>query len=97
MVQTLNRGFGWLVAIVVVAVLVGFGVWWYWSPETPGASSALEGNAAVPSELPSGSNTSDVSLGQDLSAIDAQIGAFGSDSASVSASLSDQQVQQASL
>ncbi len=73
-----------LLIVIIILAIAGLGVWWYSSGQ----------NAWSPS---SSTSTADASLTQDLSAIDGQISAFGSDTASVNAGFSDQQVAQSSL
>ena len=96
----MSKGMGWVVIIVLVAVLATLGYWWYQS-EYPSAGwmpqKASETGVAQTAVLPSGADTSDTSLDQDLGAIGTQISAFGSDNASVNAGLSDQQIEQSSL
>lgn len=76
-----------LLIVIIILAIAGLGVWWYSSGR----------NAGSPPSASSGTSVADTSLTQDLSAIDGQISAFGSDTASVNAGLSDQQVAQSSL
>lgn len=94
------------VAVVALAVILGGAYYWYVSqPATPEATTV---GTATPntnsvsstsgaSTLPSGTQTSNQALGQDLSAIDTQLSGLNSDNTNVSQSVNDQQVQQSSL
>jgi len=86
-------------SIVIVVVLGGLG-WWYWSHnggQFPYGPFSSEQAPNATTTLPSGTSNSDDAISQDLGAIDGQMGAFASDNASVSASISDQPVEQSSL
>ncbi|MDO8408178.1 MAG: hypothetical protein Q7S95_03005 [bacterium] len=97
----MSKGFGWLVIIILIAIVAGLGAWWYSTQQDaglPGTQSSYGTEApSTTTMLPSGTNVTDTALDQDLSAIDGQIDAFASDNTSVNAGLSDQQVAQSSL
>jgi hypothetical protein len=74
-----------VVALVVVAAALYFGIQWY-------EGKYGEGSAVFSTEpvvLPSGDSTTDDSLAEDAAAIDAELKALGDDSASVDASIEE--------
>ncbi len=89
-----------MVLVIAVVLIVAAGLY-YWFMN-PGGSEILppsDMNSATQSSatLPSGNDTSNVSLTQDMKAIDAQMNSFVSDDASVDASVSDQSGEQSAL
>ena len=66
---------------VVAALLIGGGYYWYSMHQQPQPA-----NPEV-TTLPSGSDTSDTAIDQDLAAIDSQIQAVSDDNANASASV----------
>lgn len=100
------KGNAAIILIAVVAIAAALGAWWYWAGQSgvpavqstqPAQSAQTNAAGGTSGTLPSGSATSDAALNQDLSAMDSQMGGFASDNSSMSASLSDQPVQQSSL
>jgi hypothetical protein len=88
-----------LLWVIVLAVIAG-ALYWYATNESPFApleEAGFEESAPPTTELPSGDDTSDASLELDLSSIETQIDAFGSDNSTVNESISDEPVAQASL
>ncbi len=84
MSSTVKIGIG-VVALVVVASALYFGIQWY-------EGKYGEGSAVFSTEpvvLPSGDSTTDDSLAEDAAAIDAELKALGDDSASVDASIEE--------
>ncbi len=77
----------WVVAIVVVAGAI----WWYVAAQNPAEPETYGTNAT--SSVAMSQGTSDQSLNQDLTQIDAQMNGLSSDSASVNQSFSDQPIQ----
>jgi hypothetical protein len=77
-----------IVIAIIAVVLIGGGLYWYAMqngqlPGYPSAGTPVNDSTA----LPSGSNTSDASLNQDMSAINANIQASNADSAQVNDSV----------
>jgi hypothetical protein len=94
-----------VLAVIVLAVLAG-GIYWYVSKapastsvgeETGTEQAGTSSNNDSSASLPSGASTADVSLDQDLGAIDTQLNAFASDNTSVDQSLNDTPVSQSSI
>ncbi|HEX8947145.1 MAG TPA: hypothetical protein VF829_02950 [Candidatus Paceibacterota bacterium] len=96
-----------LLTVVAVVVVLGGIYYFYARTRTGSVSDEQQVGMMVPQEtvgtsseaavLPTGNDTSDAALGQDLSAIDSQISGLNADNASVNQSLNDQQVTQSSL
>ena len=84
---------GVMLLIIVLAIIFGAYYWYATSQSVVDENAGTEPTAT----LPTGSDTADAALDQDLGAIDAQIGAFGSDNANVTSGLSDVAVPQSSL
>ena len=79
---------------MVVIVVLGGG-YWLWSTREAQAPSMSQGagDENTPS-MSSPSDTSDAGLDQDTAAIDAQINAASTDSATVNSTVNDQPVEQ---
>lgn len=75
---------------VVILVLLGGG-YWYWSSHN-GSMSGTYGGAAMSTSSPS--DASDTALDQDTAAVDAQLNAAASDSATANSSINDTPVAQ---
>lgn len=74
-----------VLGIVALVVVLG-GAYWYWqSRQTPTASN--DGSSTEVTSLPSGSNTSDTALEEDMASIDTQIKAVASDNTQASQSV----------
>ena len=98
-----------IMTIVGVVAILGGAYYWYSSQNTAPApvvevaptpkvvATEPSGPNSGPSTLPSGTQSSNEALGQDLSSIDSQLSGLSSDTADVNKSLSDQQVAQSSL
>ena len=91
---------------ILVLVVLGAGIGaYYWMSSQSTQTENIQGgtvleadaNPGATTTLPTGGSTSDASLDTDLSSIDAQLNAFGSDSAAVGTSLNDQAVVQSSI
>ena len=83
--------------ILIVLVLAGGAYYWYANRSpigTPSLGTEQQTQAADPSALPSGSDTSDAALQQDSAAIDTQMSGMNDDTASIDSGLNDQQVPQ---
>ena len=86
---------------IIIAILI-LGSLYYWyvakkpAPTPTPTETAQTKTQSVPSPfaLPSGTNTSDDALSQDLSSTDADIAAMAGDNASIDAGLNDKQVAQ---
>lgn len=93
------------VAVVALVVILAGGYWFVSSQTAPEATTVVAttpnpvsvSSTSGASTLPSGTQTSNQALGQDLSAIDTQLSGLNSDNANVSQSVNDQQVPQSSL
>lgn len=73
-----------VIAVIIVLVLAGLGYYWYQQNAMHAASATF---VNTPATLPSGTSTSDQSLQQDTSAIDAQMKGLTSDQATVNSSV----------
>lgn len=83
-----------ITGLVLAVIVLGGLYYWYTSKNGPGgASDQSAQSAAETTTLPSGGNTSDASLSQDLNSIDAQMQGVSSDTADVSASVQAQAAQ----
>ena len=80
--------------IIIVVIVVG-GIWWWLSAKTQSGAPAVTAPAsnATSSSYPQGS--SDQSINQDMTDLNAQMNGLSSDNASVTQSMNDQPVQQA--
>ncbi len=87
----------WSIVIVIVLAALGWGYWSLGGPGTSIWSPPREEMSAATSTPATDTDSSDSAIDQDLVSIDGHINAFEGDNASVSAGLSDQQVQQSSL
>ncbi len=77
-----------LVAILVVVLVIAGGYFgWQWFDSKYGGGSAVF--TEVPATLPSGTSTTNDSLAKDAAAIDAELKALDTDSASADASIKD--------
>lgn len=74
-------------AVIAVLVLAG-AYYWYTTQMQPASSTSQTTAAGETTTLPSGANTSDAALSQDLNSIDTQMQGVSSDNANVSASVS---------
>lgn len=90
--------------LVLVVLALGVGAYYWMNSRGTQTGDAPESavvetgaNPEATTTLPTGGSTSDASLDTDLSSIDSQLNAFGSDSAAVGASLNDRSVEQASI
>lgn len=90
----------WLIALVVIAGLVWLAWWsgWFGTPRVASQESTTASTTSAATEPRNGmspsSDTSNAALEQDATAIDAQMGAYASDSAAVDSSLNDQPISQ---
>jgi uncharacterized protein HemX len=75
-----------LVLGIAVLLVIALGAYFYWHQQQARESSTASNPSEV-TTLPTGSSTSDTSIEQDLSAIDAQIKSAHDDTASASASV----------
>ena len=85
--------------ILVVIVVAGGIYYWYQNarsnaPAAPTPVATSTGNGAPASVLPSGSDTSDAALNQDLSGMDTQLSAMSADTASIDSGMNDQPIPQ---
>lgn len=83
-----------VVWIVVILILAGGAYYWYTNRST-GTNANTPPSASASQGLPSGDDTSDAALTEDMASVDAQMSALNDDDASVSSAMSDQEVQQA--
>lgn len=83
-----------IVTIVVILVVFGGMYWWLMGD---GGSYSQTSNTYSNGQPALSSGNSDADLSQDLAAIDGQISAFSSDSASIDQSMNDQPVAQSQL
>lgn len=81
---------GKIIGIVVVIIVLAGGYWW-WSKNAP-TSMTEYGGAALSTSSPS--DVSDNAIGQDTAAIDAQLNAAASDSATAHKSINDTPIAQ---
>jgi len=82
--------------ILVLAALIGGGYYWYASTKATPAPVATDTStdSAPAHTLPSGSDTSDDALSQDVASVDADMNAMSSDTAAIDAGLSDKEITQ---
>jgi hypothetical protein len=87
-----------LIAIAIIAGLSGI-YYWYKSDSISDYEQSTDTSAAVTTSdtLTTGANTSDSALTEDLTTVDAQMNAFESDNANVTAGLNDEAGAQSSL
>lgn len=89
---------GKIILWIVIAILVLGGIYYWYtkggaqtpSTSTPTASQS-DSNTTGAVTLPSGADTSDAALSQDLNAIDGQSAVMASDSSAIDAGMNDQQ------
>jgi uncharacterized protein HemX len=82
-----------VLGIAIVAVVLA-GAYYYWHQHSATTSaSTSSASAADVTTLPSGSSTTNASIEQDLSSIDAQIQAANTDNAAAGASVNAAQAQ----
>ena len=93
---------GKIILWIVIAVIVIGGIWWWaagqaGAPTAPGGNNASTTNSTASttasSSYPQGS--SNQSINQDMTNVNAQLNGLNSDNASVTQSMNDQPVQQA--
>ncbi len=82
-----------IIVIIIVAIAIGIYRWYASRPVNPSGFNNIGANE----QTPSGANTSDAALGQDLSAIDTQLSGLGGDTANISSSINDQPITQSNL
>ncbi|MES2134887.1 MAG: hypothetical protein V4449_01435 [Patescibacteria group bacterium] len=86
------------IGVVLVAVVIGGLYYWYSSTKSDVAPAVVADQTATPAPtgptLPSGSDTSDTALGQDVASVDADVSAMTSDTASIDSGMNDTAVQQ---
>lgn len=83
--------------LIVLAAVIGGGYYWYSSSKSAPAPVAVNEDASgIPPAhtLPSGSDTSDEALSEDVASVDADVGAMSSDTAAIDAGLNDKEITQ---
>lgn len=87
-----------VIGIIVVAVVIGIGYYWYSStkPSAPVTTATNTQGTAAPAgpTLPSGTNTSNDALAQDVASVDADVSAMNGDTTAIDTGLSDKAVAQ---
>ncbi len=76
-----------VLGIAVVAVVLAGGFYFWYQQQGAQSEGTTSASAANVTTLPSGTATTNTSIDQDLSAIDAQIKAVGNDNASAKTSV----------
>ncbi len=83
--------------IVIVAALIGGGYYWY-SSTRPAPVPVAVGDTQTPAStgptLPTGADTSDTALAQDVASVDADVSAMNEDTAAIDTGLNDKAVAQ---